>query len=115
EASPAGFAGDRNQQQHVAGSLERERSESAHVSDNMSRSRAINKINSWFLDGFAPSKNPEMWTPEVLASIAHSLAPDGTLATFTAAGEVRRALEAAGLTVDKRKGFGHKRHMTVAR
>ncbi|MBP1806635.1 tRNA (5-methylaminomethyl-2-thiouridine)(34)-methyltransferase MnmD [Rubellimicrobium aerolatum] len=68
-----------------------------------------------FLDGFAPARNPEMWEPGLLTAVAHRLAPGGTLATYSAAGHVRRALEAAGLTVERRPGFGTKRHMTRAR
>jgi tRNA U34 5-methylaminomethyl-2-thiouridine-forming methyltransferase MnmC len=68
-----------------------------------------------FLDGFAPARNPEMWEPALLAAVAARLRPGGTLATYSAAGDVRRALEAAGLEVERRPGFGRKRHMTVAR
>ena len=68
-----------------------------------------------FLDGFAPAKNPEMWEPALLAAVAEKLAPGGTLATYSAAGHVRRALAGAGLEVERRPGFGTKRHMTVAR
>jgi len=68
-----------------------------------------------FLDGFAPAKNPEMWEPALLAQVARKLAPGGTLATYTAAGHVRRALSDAGLAVERRPGFGTKRHMTVAK
>lgn len=70
--------------------------------------------DAWFLDGFAPARNPELWEPELLNAVAKRLASGGTLATYTAAGDVRRALEAAGLTVQRRPGFGRKRHMTVA-
>lgn len=70
--------------------------------------------DAWFLDGFSPAKNPELWTPELLAAVTERLTPGGTLATYTAAGHVRRALADAGLTVERRPGFGRKRHMTVA-
>lgn len=69
------------------------------------------QVDAWFLDGFAPAKNPEMWTPELFAAMARLARPGGTLATFTAAGFVRRGLQEAGFTVAKRKGFGHKREM----
>lgn len=68
-----------------------------------------------YLDGFSPAKNPEMWEPPLLAAVAQKLAPGGTLATYTAAGHVRRALADAGLQVERRPGFGTKRHMTAAR
>ena len=68
-----------------------------------------------FLDGFSPAKNPEMWEPALLRAVARKLAPGATLATYSAAGHVRRALAEAGLAVERRPGFGTKRHMTVAR
>lgn len=71
--------------------------------------------DAWYLDGFAPAKNPELWGEALLAQVAAHLAPGGTLATYTAAGHVRRALEAAGLNVTRTPGFGRKRHMTRAR
>lgn len=67
-----------------------------------------------FLDGFAPARNPEMWEPPLLAALAARLRPGAVAATYSAAGQVRRALAAAGLLVERRPGFGHKRHMTVA-
>jgi tRNA U34 5-methylaminomethyl-2-thiouridine-forming methyltransferase MnmC len=67
-----------------------------------------------YLDGFAPAKNPEMWEPPLIAAVAARLAPGARLATYSAAGAVRRALAAAGLAVERRPGFGRKRHMTVA-
>jgi tRNA U34 5-methylaminomethyl-2-thiouridine-forming methyltransferase MnmC len=72
-------------------------------------------VDAWFLDGFAPAKNPEMWGEEVLRAVAERLVPGGTLATYTAAGFVRRGLESAGLEVTRVPGYGRKRHMTVAR
>ncbi len=69
--------------------------------------------DAWFLDGFAPAKNPELWDPTLLAEVARHTAPGGTFATYTAAGHVRRALAAAGFAVDRRPGFGRKRHMTA--
>ncbi len=70
-----------------------------------------NTVNSWFLDGFAPSKNPSMWQPILYRAVFNSLKANGTLATFTATGHVRRGLEAAGLTIKKAPGFGGKRNM----
>ena len=71
--------------------------------------------DAWFLDGFAPAKNPELWEPELLEEVARHTAPGGTVATYSAAGAVRRGLTAAGFEVERRPGFGSKRHMTVAR
>lgn len=68
-------------------------------------------IDAWFLDGFAPDRNPAMWNAglcRTLASLSHA---GTTLATYSVAGNVRRNLEAAGFTVCKSPGFGPKRHM----
>ncbi|WP_428943637.1 bifunctional tRNA (5-methylaminomethyl-2-thiouridine)(34)-methyltransferase MnmD/FAD-dependent 5-carboxymethylaminomethyl-2-thiouridine(34) oxidoreductase MnmC [Pantoea sp. FN060301] len=69
------------------------------------------QVDAWFLDGFAPSKNPDMWTPGLFACMAKIARQGCTLATFTAAGFVRRGLNEAGFTVGKCSGFGPKRHM----
>lgn len=69
--------------------------------------------DAWFLDGFSPARNPEMWGDDILQAVARHTAPGGTFATYTAAGHVRRALAAAGFTVERRPGFGSKRHMTA--
>jgi len=72
------------------------------------------KANTWFLDGFSPAKNPELWQPDLMAEVARHTAPGGTTATYTAAGFVRRGLEAAGFSVSRVPGYGRKRHMTRA-
>lgn len=69
------------------------------------------KVDAWFLDGFAPAKNPDMWTPGLFNAMARLARPGGTLATFTSAGFVRRGLQEAGFTMQKYKGFGRKREM----
>ncbi|WP_368752106.1 tRNA (5-methylaminomethyl-2-thiouridine)(34)-methyltransferase MnmD, partial [Klebsiella oxytoca] len=71
------------------------------------------QVDAWFLDGFAPAKNPDMWTAELFAAMARLARPGGTLATFTSAGFVRRGLEEAGFSMQKRKGFGRKREMLI--
>ena len=68
-------------------------------------------IDAWFLDGFAPSKNPEMWQPTLFDQMYRLSKPTATFATFTAAGIVKRGLRNAGFKVEKRKGFGRKRDM----
>ncbi len=73
------------------------------------------RFDAWFLDGFAPSRNPAMWSEAVFAQIARLSAPDARLATFTVAGGVRRGLEAAGFDVEKKPGFGAKRERLEAR
>lgn len=70
--------------------------------------------DAWFLDGFSPAKNPELWEPELMAAAAAHTVPGGTAATYTAAGFVRRGLDAAGFAVERVPGFGRKRHMTRA-
>ncbi|MGV6989477.1 bifunctional tRNA (5-methylaminomethyl-2-thiouridine)(34)-methyltransferase MnmD/FAD-dependent 5-carboxymethylaminomethyl-2-thiouridine(34) oxidoreductase MnmC [Testudinibacter sp. P80/BLE/0925] len=69
------------------------------------------KIDAWFLDGFAPSKNPQMWNDDLYQAMSRYSKPNATFATFTAASAVRKGLQAAGFTVAKRKGFAHKREM----
>ncbi len=71
------------------------------------------KADAWFLDGFSPAKNPELWSPRIMTEVARHTAPGGTFATYTAAGHVRRALADAGFTVTRAPGFGRKRHMTT--
>lgn len=71
------------------------------------------RADAWFLDGFSPAKNPELWAPDLMAEVGRHTAKGGTFATYTAAGHVRRGLEAAGFIVQRRPGFGHKRHMTT--
>ncbi|MDJ0629262.1 MAG: tRNA (5-methylaminomethyl-2-thiouridine)(34)-methyltransferase MnmD [Rhodobacter sp.] len=73
------------------------------------------RADAWFLDGFAPAKNPELWDPALLTETARHTRPGGTLATYSAAGHVRRALASAGFAVTRRPGFGRKRHMTTGR
>lgn len=71
------------------------------------------KVDAWFLDGFAPSKNPDMWSEQLFKHIARLSKPQATFATFTAAGIVKRGLKAVGFNVNIQKGFGRKRDMLV--
>jgi len=73
------------------------------------------RADAWFLDGFSPAKNPELWTDDLMTQVAAHTAPGGTFATYTAAGPVRRALSAAGFEVARVSGFGRKRHMSRGR
>lgn len=68
-------------------------------------------VDAWFLDGFAPARNPEMWDTGLFQVMAKRSAPNATFATFTSAGIVRRGLEAAGFQVEKVPGHGKKREM----
>ena len=72
------------------------------------------RADAWFLDGFSPAVNPQMWTPQVLARIAARSAPGAQAATFTVAGSVRRALADAGFKAEKRPGHGRKRERLEA-
>ncbi|MEA1987995.1 MAG: bifunctional tRNA (5-methylaminomethyl-2-thiouridine)(34)-methyltransferase MnmD/FAD-dependent 5-carboxymethylaminomethyl-2-thiouridine(34) oxidoreductase MnmC [Pseudomonadota bacterium] len=69
------------------------------------------KVDTWFLDGFAPIKNPDMWQPGLYQQMARLSHLQTTFSTFTAAGDVRRALEKIGFTVNKASGFGKKREI----
>ena len=71
--------------------------------------------DAWFLDGFSPAKNPELWEPQLMQAVFDHTKVSGTAATYTAAGAVRRALADAGFEVERIAGFGRKRHMTVAK
>lgn len=73
------------------------------------------QADAWFLDGFAPAANPDMWTDAVLAAVAARATPEARIATFTVAGAVRRGLAAHGFLVEKRAGFGRKRERLEAR
>ena len=70
--------------------------------------------DAWFLDGFAPAKNPKMWSDEVFTEITRLSGPSTRLASFTAAGNVRRGLQSVGFQVDRRAGYGSKRHCIEA-
>ena len=72
------------------------------------------KVDAWYLDGFAPSKNPDMWSDALFEQIGHLSVPGAHIATFTAAGFVKRALQNNGFTVVKSKGFGRKRERITA-
>lgn len=78
-------------------------------------SRIDARVDAWFLDGFAPAKNPDLWTPEIFSEIALLSKPGATAATFTVAGGVRSAMQDAGFSIAKRAGFGRKREMLTAR
>lgn len=71
--------------------------------------------DAFYLDGFSPSRNADMWSEAVFRGLSRLARPGATLATYTAAGFVRRGLQAVGFEVSKAPGFGGKRDMTVAR
>jgi len=76
-------------------------------------SRLEASVDAFYLDGFSPTKNPEMWSPELCCSLARLAVPGATLATWSVAGSVRRALIAARFKVNKFPGFSGKRQMLV--
>ncbi|WP_240349204.1 bifunctional tRNA (5-methylaminomethyl-2-thiouridine)(34)-methyltransferase MnmD/FAD-dependent 5-carboxymethylaminomethyl-2-thiouridine(34) oxidoreductase MnmC [Halomonas binhaiensis] len=83
-----------------------------HIGDSTERLALLDgQVDAWFLDGFAPSKNPEMWRPELFEQMAARSRPNATFATFTCAGIVKRGLKAAGFAWRKVPGFGRKREM----
>ncbi len=81
------------------------------VNDELPKLNAF--VNCWFLDGFRPSTNPDMWSDILFENMARLSSKDASFATFTAAGFVRRTLMAQNFEVRKIKGFGCKREMLV--
>ncbi|WP_337659944.1 tRNA (5-methylaminomethyl-2-thiouridine)(34)-methyltransferase MnmD [Anderseniella sp. Alg231-50] len=71
--------------------------------------------DAWYLDGFSPAKNPEMWGPELMQQVYEHTSLSGSFATYTAAAQVRRNLQAAGFAVTRREGFAGKREMLLGR
>ena len=71
--------------------------------------------DAWFLDGFSPARNPELWGAPLMGEVGAHTAPGGTFATYSAAGHVRRGLAAAGFTVERAPGYAGKRHMSRGR
>lgn len=71
------------------------------------------RADAWFLDGFAPAKNPELWGAALMRAVADHTALGGSFASYTAAGQVRRALGEAGFDVTRQAGYGRKRHMSA--
>lgn len=72
------------------------------------------KANAFYLDGFAPRVNPEMWTKEVFGQLVRMAAPNATAATWCSAAHVRKALQDSGFVVERHPGFAFKRHMIRA-
>jgi tRNA 5-methylaminomethyl-2-thiouridine biosynthesis bifunctional protein len=75
----------------------------------------VARADAFFLDGFAPARNPGIWSPDVVRELARIAAPGATLATWTVAGGVRAALTDSGFVVERRPGFADKREMLVGR
>ncbi|HEY3800275.1 MAG TPA: FAD-dependent 5-carboxymethylaminomethyl-2-thiouridine(34) oxidoreductase MnmC [Caulobacteraceae bacterium] len=73
------------------------------------------RADAWFLDGFAPAANPDMWSEALLRLVGERSAPGALVGTYTVAGAVRRRLADAGFAVERRPGFGAKRQRLEAR
>lgn len=73
---------------------------------------SLTGVDSWFLDGFSPTLNPDLWQASLCEELSRLSQPQATVSTYSAAGWVRRHLQDAGFTVSKADGFGAKRHMT---
>jgi len=85
-----------------------------HIGDANALLPELNfQANAWYLDGFSPAKNPELWNETLMREVGKHTSPKGTFATYTAAGFVKRGLQAAGFKVEKTKGFGKKRDMLI--
>ena len=83
------------------------------VAETLPQARML--ADAWFLDGFAPAKNPAMWTPEVLGHVRRLCASGARAATYTVAGHVRRTLSELGFAVEKVAGHGRKKERLEAR
>ena len=86
--------------------------------DSLAMLRRLNlghgrSVDAWFLDGFAPARNADMWQPELFQQLRLLSQPGTTLATFTAAGFVRRSLLDAGFAMRRERGYRYKRDMLV--
>jgi len=77
--------------------------------------QVVARADAFFLDGFAPSRNPDMWSDALFAQLGRLAAPGASFATYSAAGKVSRGMAAAGFTVEKKAGFGRKREMLCGR
>jgi tRNA 5-methylaminomethyl-2-thiouridine biosynthesis bifunctional protein len=80
--------------------------------DHLPNMRA--ELDAVFLDGFSPSKNPALWQTQLVGQLTKQMRPGGLASTYSVAGELRRTLQAAGLTVEKVPGYGNKRHRLIA-
>ena len=105
-------AGRRYRASPFAGQIDGQTGLTVVVGDALDGVRRWNgAADGWYLDGFAPSKNPDMWSAELMQAVAGRTKPGGTFASYTAAGWVRRNLQAAGFAVEKCPGHAGKREM----
>ncbi|WP_310632942.1 bifunctional tRNA (5-methylaminomethyl-2-thiouridine)(34)-methyltransferase MnmD/FAD-dependent 5-carboxymethylaminomethyl-2-thiouridine(34) oxidoreductase MnmC [Paraburkholderia sp.] len=73
------------------------------------------RADAIYLDGFAPAKNPELWSLPIFKALARVAGEDCTFATWSSAGEVKRALQQSGFEYHKETGFGDKWTMLTGR
>ena len=81
------------------------------ISDTQEYIKSMTYIDAWFLDGFSPSKNPDLWSKELINSIGNTSYESSTISTYTSSGLVKRNLIDSGFAVKRTKGFAGKRHM----
>ena len=81
------------------------------ISDTQEYIKSMTYIDAWFLDGFSPSKNPDLWSKELMNSIGNTSYESSTISTYTSSGLVKRNLIDSGFAVRRTKGFAGKRHM----
>ena len=81
------------------------------ISDTQEYIKSMTYIDAWFLDGFSPSKNPDLWSKELINSIGNTSYESSTISTYTSSGLVKRNLIDSGFAVRRTKGFAGKRHM----
>ncbi|AMM83592.1 tRNA (5-methylaminomethyl-2-thiouridine)(34)-methyltransferase MnmD [Martelella sp. AD-3] len=87
-----------------------------HCGDALaSLTASAERFDAWYLDGFAPSRNPDMWSAALMQAVFDHTGPGGTFGTYAAAGFVRRNLEAAGFSVSRQSGFAGKREMLAGK
>lgn len=79
------------------------------------QSNPFSRSDAWFLDGFSPALNPELWSEELLQTITSRCNSGSTLSSYSVTGRVVRTLKSLGFVVEKQKGFGSKRQMLFAR
>ncbi|MDF2370333.1 MAG: tRNA (5-methylaminomethyl-2-thiouridine)(34)-methyltransferase MnmD [Rhizobiaceae bacterium] len=85
-----------------------------HIGDALPCMQAWSGMaDAWFLDGFSPARNSQMWSLELMSEIYQHTKAGGSFATYSAAGWVRRNLQAAGFIVEKRPGHTGKRDMSI--
>lgn len=84
------------------------------AADCLPQVASMHAVDAWFLDGFAPKCNPELWQENILKHIVRLSGIGTTFASFSVAGVLKQGLRAHGITVTRPKGFGHKREMLKA-